>query len=71
MTTRVREPDQSDWMKMVHIFKYVRGTKDLPLTLSSDKSGMLNCYADGSHVVHPNMRVHTGGGLTTIQGLPI
>ena len=37
----VRETDQSDWMKMVHLFKYVRGTKDLPLILSVYKSGIL------------------------------
>ena len=31
----VRETDQIDWMKMVHLFKYVRGTKDIPLILSA------------------------------------
>ena len=36
LTTRVREPDISNWMNMVHLFKYVRDTKDLPLILSKD-----------------------------------
>ena len=71
LKTRVRDPDQSDWLKMVHIFKYVRGTKYLPLILSADKSGMLKWYIDGSNAVHPNMRGHTGRGLTIGQGLPI
>ena len=56
---------------MVHLFKYVRGTKYLPLILSVDKSGMLKWYIVGLHAVNPNMRGHTGGGLTMGRGLPI
>ena len=56
LTTRVRDTYRSNWMKMVHLFKYVRGNKDPPLILISDKSGMLKWYVDGSHTVHPNMR---------------
>ena len=71
LTTRVRETDQSNWMKMIHIFKYVRGTKYIPLILIAYKSGMLKWYIDGSHVVHPNMRGDPGGGLTMKRGFPI
>ena len=56
---------------MVHLFKYVRGTIDLPLILSTDNIVMLKWYIDISHAVHHNMRVHTGGGLTMGQGSPI
>ena len=71
LTTRVREPDQIDWLKMVHLFKYVRGTKYLPLILSSENSGILKWYNDGPYAVHPNMRGHTGGGLAMERGSPI
>ena len=71
LTKRVRDPYQSDWLKMVHLFKYVRGTKYLPLILSEDKGGMLKWYIDGSHAVHTNMRRHAGGGLAMGQVLPI
>ena len=71
LTTRVREPAQSDSLKMLHIFKYFRGTKDLPLILSANKSGMLKWCIDVSHAVHSNMRGHAGGGLTMGQGFPI
>ena len=71
LTTRVREPYQSDWLKMVHLFKYVRNTKDIPLILSAEKSGIIKWYIDGSYDVHPNMRGHTGRGLAMGQGLPI
>ena len=71
LTKRVREPDQSDWLNMVHIFKYVRGTKYQSLILSTDNSVILKWYIDGSHAVHPNMRVNTGGGLTMGRVFPI
>jgi hypothetical protein len=70
LTTRVREPDRDDWRKLVHLMQYVRATKDLPLILSADGSGILKWHVDGSYTVHPNMRGHTGGGLTMGRGYP-
>jgi hypothetical protein len=71
LTTRVREPDTDDWSKMVHLMKYIRGTKDMPLILSANGSGILKWWVDGSFAVHPNMRGHTGGGLSMGRGFPI
>jgi hypothetical protein len=71
LTTRVREPDKDDWAKMVHMMKYLRGTKMLPLILSANGSGILKWWIDASFAVHPNMRGHTGGGLSLGRGFPI
>jgi hypothetical protein len=71
LTTRVREPDQDDWAKMVHLMKYIRGTKLLPLILSATDNGILKWWIDASFAVHPNMRGHTGGGLSMGTGFPI
>ena len=71
LTTRVREPDEQDWKKLVHLMKYLRGTKDMPLILGANGSGILKWYVDGSYTVHPNMRGHTGGGVTMGRGFPI
>ena len=71
LTTRVREPDQSDWLKMVNLFMYIRGTNNIHLILSAENNGMLKWYIDGSYDVHPNMRGPTGGGLTMGRGFPI
>jgi hypothetical protein len=71
LTTRVREPDTDDWNKLVHLMKYLRGTKTLPLILSADGSGIVKWWVDGSFGVHPNMRGHTGGGLSMGRGFPI
>ncbi len=70
LTTRVREPDKDDWTKMVHMMKYIRGTRKLPLILSANGTGILK-WIDGLFGVHPNMRGHTGGGLSMGRGFPI
>ena len=46
LTIIVRDPDQSNWLKMVHILKYVRGTKYLSFVLIACKSGMIKWYID-------------------------
>jgi hypothetical protein len=71
LTARVREPDTDDWSKMVHLMKYIRGTKTLPLILSARGSRILKWWIDGSFAVHPNMRGHTGGKLLMGRGFPI
>ena len=50
---------------------YIRGTRDLPLILTAHGSGILKWWVDGSFAVHPNMRGHTGGGLSLGRGFPI
>ena len=42
LTTRVQDPSKQDWKKLVHLFKYLRGTQDIPLILRADGSGILN-----------------------------
>jgi hypothetical protein len=71
LTTCVRNPDKDDWKKLVHLMQYLRGTRTLPLTLRADGSGILKWYVDASFAVHPNMRGHSGGGLSLGQGFPI
>ena len=43
----------------------------MPLILGANGTGMLKWYVDGSYGVHPNMRGHSGGGLTMGRGFPI
>jgi hypothetical protein len=71
LTTRVGSPDVDDWRKLGHLIEYLRATVDMPLILRGDSSGVLNWYVDASFAVHPNMRGHTGGGLTLGRGFPI
>jgi len=71
LTTRVRAPDKDDWTKLSHLMKYLRGTRKLPLILSADGSGILKWWVDASFAVHPNMRGHSGGGLSLGRGFPV
>jgi hypothetical protein len=71
LTTRVREPDEDDWAKLIHLMRYLRGTMKLPLILSADGSHILKWWIDAAFAVHPNMRGHSGGGLSMGRGFPI
>jgi hypothetical protein len=43
----------------------------MPLILSDNGSRILKWFVDASFGVHPNMRGHSGGGLTLGRGFPI
>ena len=51
--------------------QYLYGTKDLPLILGADGTGIIKWFVDASFAVHPNMRSHTGGAVTLGRGCPI
>ena len=62
LTTRVRYHNKHYWGKLVHLMKYIMGTKYLSLVLSANGSGVLKLWVDAYYAVHPNIRVHTCGG---------
>jgi hypothetical protein len=70
LTTRVRGPNIDDWKKLSRLTKYLRGTRNLPLGLSADGSGILKWLVDASFEVHPNLRGHSGGRLSMGRGFP-
>jgi hypothetical protein len=71
LTMRVRAPDKDDRHKLNHLMNYLRGMRTLPLILSGNRSSILKWWVDASFVVHPNMRGHSGGGLSLGRGFPI
>jgi hypothetical protein len=71
LTTRVREPDKDDWTKLVHLMRYIRGTRTMPLIPSANGIVILKWWVDASFDVHPDMRGHSGGGLSLGRGFPI
>ncbi len=70
LTTRVSQPDKDDWKKLVHLMRCIRGTRKLPLILSADGAHILKWWVDASFAAHPNMRGHSGGGLSMGRGFP-
>jgi hypothetical protein len=71
LTTRVRKTDKDDWTKLVHLMRYIRGTRTMPLILSANGSGIFKWWVDASFTVHPNISGHSGGGLSLGRGFPI
>ena len=71
LSTRVREPENYDRAKLIHLMKYIRGTSNIPLTLSDKERGILKRWIVGSFTVHPKMRGRTGAGLSMVRGFPI
>jgi hypothetical protein len=51
--------------------QYLHGTRDLPLILGVDGTGIVKWFVDASFAVHPNMQSHSGGAATLGRGCPI
>ncbi len=68
LTTRVKGPDIDNWCKLCHLVEYLRSTRELPLIIAADGTGVLSWYVDASFAVYPDMRGHTGGAMTMGMG---
>ena len=71
LCTRVKQPRESDWSKLLHLMRFINGTKDDKLILRADSLHILKWYVDASFAVHPDFRSHTGIDLTFGKGFPI
>jgi hypothetical protein len=60
LCTRVRDPNQGDWEKLMRVMKYLNGTKGENLTLSADNLRVVKWYVDASFVVHPDLNDDAG-----------
>jgi hypothetical protein len=69
LATRAKEPTEEDWAKLMRVYKYLNGTRHIPLFLSPD-SLQLRAYVDASFAVHPDAKGQSGRviGLGTIGG---
>ena len=47
---------------------YLKGTKEMKLTLEADDLQLIRWYVDASYAVHNDMRGHTGGVMTLGRG---
>jgi len=65
LTTRVKEPDNDDWKKLIRVLGYLRGTMSLCLTIICDRVNKLTWYVDGSYATHMDMRGQSGAVLMT------
>ena len=60
LTTRTQAPTVVDWLKLIKVARYLNGTKDLALRITSSSLNLVGA-ADAAFGVHPGMKSHTGG----------
>ena len=71
LTTRVRQPNEDDWKKLVRMIKYLDQTKQDCLTLKATKDTVARWFVDAAFAVHPDQKSHTGYYMTLGSGAVI
>jgi hypothetical protein len=72
LTTRVKDPDEDNWKKLVSMLKYLNGTRYMKLTLVSDEMNfIIHWYVDGSHQIYEDCRGQIGSLMTLGKGAAI
>jgi hypothetical protein len=68
LTTRVRQPDQDDWGKLVRVLRYLAGTKHMKLNLTIDDLNSIHWWVDASYGTHHDGKGHTGMMMSMGKG---
>jgi hypothetical protein len=56
LTTRVKDPDQDDWSKLLRLLGYLKSTMEFNLKLSCKNINTLTWYVDELHTSHQYMK---------------
>lgn len=64
----MKAPTQSDWEKLLHLMRYLNGTRSDVLTLAADSLSRVMWWVDASFAVHPDLRSHTGAVMSMGSG---
>jgi hypothetical protein len=72
LSTRVRNPNQNDWNKLVRMMTFLIQTKEdiltIELVIKDGNKIMAEWYVDASFAVHPNFKSHTGVAMSAGKG---
>ena len=68
LTTRVKDPNQEDWIKLTRILNYLKTTEKEIVKMEADDEQVIKWYVDSSFAVHKDMRSHTGAVMTLGNG---
>jgi hypothetical protein len=68
LCTRVKQPTEEDWQKLIRLLKYLNGTRQDKLSLRADNVNVLKWYVDAAFAVHPDFKSHTGATMTMGNG---
>jgi len=59
LSSRTSKPDESDWQKLIRILEFLKGTKDVILTLWTNDMNILYWFIDAAFAVHGDMESHS------------
>jgi hypothetical protein len=59
VATRVTEPNEGDWKKLVKMMNYLKATKDDVPCMSANDTGTIKWHVD-AFTIHKDMKSHTG-----------
>jgi hypothetical protein len=68
LCTRVKNPNQADWEKLMRVMKYLNRTRNEFLTLSADDLRVVKWYVDASFAVYPDFKSHTSAVMMLGRG---
>jgi len=68
LATRVTEPNEGDWKKLVKLMNFLKATKDDILCTSADDTNTIKWHVDASFAIHKDMKSHTGATITLGSG---
>ena len=64
LSTRVKEPNETDWKKLAIMEKLLNGTNKKYLTLIADDLKVIKGYVGAMFSVNPDFKSHTGVVIT-------
>ena len=64
LSSRVKEPNEGDWNKLVRVMSFLKGTNNDLLMLESDDSNTLTWHIGAAFAVHVDMKSQTGSVFT-------
>ena len=68
LTTRVKEPTEEDWYKLIWMLRFLERTQEDILTITPETLNIVRFSVDASFAVHPDMRSHSGMSMSMGKG---
>jgi hypothetical protein len=69
LASRVTNPTEQDWTKLVRVMDFLKATQDDVTILAADQDFIIKWYIDSSFAVHPDFKSHTGATMTMGTGV--
>jgi hypothetical protein len=58
LTTRVKHPDEDDWVKLKRLLRYIREVINMPIILKVDSLNIIKWWVGASHATHGHRKRH-------------